>query len=328
MGLLIITRVLFAGLDLVVPGVATLSALKGSTCGVTDYSGTSMSTPAVSGSLALLRQYLVQNQYEKLNALKMLALDDTKTLSGSLLKALMIHSAEPMTGKIDVNNALQTLPQSYPNNYVGYGRANLNNIIDHPQLMVVNRLSLDPGYGYAITFNVSSKSNMKVTVAWYDWAGIYLINDIDLKLVFNGRTFYGNGNTTGYDDVNTVESVQLPIDPQYGTVTLVVTAKSKNVGNQTISMAITGDVKLWTYVRVASDVPSSLPVGTIVGIVFGLILGLVLMAVIGIIVGLLIWRGMGRGAGSTEMKTQFLGENDVRMGSGVYYESGMVDQKF
>lgn len=61
--------------------------------------GTSMATPALAGAVALIREYFSKN----LNKYSYDATTDTAP-SGVLLKALVIHAAQPMPGNSTSNS--------------------------------------------------------------------------------------------------------------------------------------------------------------------------------------------------------------------------------
>ncbi|KAG2386090.1 hypothetical protein C9374_002536 [Naegleria lovaniensis] len=197
--------------DVVAPGVSIYGALRNPTScspegGLTAKSGTSMATPAVAGAAALVRDYLSQNNNSRLVNYELFNKNSTQTISGSLVKAMIIHSAQKMTGFVKLTNdtspfgisqSLARLP--YPNIYNGFGSVNLKNVLLFEnvkesvntigKLFLLNRYSLAPGDELVLPFHVpedkkkngrhhdKKKKNkkpkipIKVTLTWYDYKG-------------------------------------------------------------------------------------------------------------------------------------------------------------
>jgi hypothetical protein len=88
--------------------------------------GTSVSSSILSGAVALVREFYSKN---------MAILSFKKKLenpSGVLLKALIIHSAQPMTGIVLLKNYYlnpYNLPNYYPNEFNGFGLPDLSFIL-------------------------------------------------------------------------------------------------------------------------------------------------------------------------------------------------------
>ena len=254
--------------DVVAPGSYTSSADFKSTCGLATMSGTSMATPAVSGAAALVRQYLLRNNKQKLIEFEMFNKTAAQTLSGTLVKALIIHSAEKMNGMVQLYpNYYQSLSiMPIPNNFVGYGRVNLKRVLKFDndatsvglvgRIGVMNRVVLEPGLStqFEVVTNSASNSNtLKVTIVWYDLPGAVvkgstdkrIVNDLDLKVSVNGgkKVYYGNGEltqNTNFDSTNTVESVTINNLPGGVSCVVSVGAKASNKGSQAFSLVVSG----------------------------------------------------------------------------------------
>ncbi|EFC36008.1 predicted protein [Naegleria gruberi] len=208
---------------------------------LTQKSGTSMATPSIAGSAALVRDYLTQN----IGLLSIYDKNPQQSISGSLVKAMIIHSAQKMNGFVPMNGVntaeipsilqpLSNLP--FPNKFNGYGSVNLKNSLLFSnveesksligsKLFIINRYSLSPNQELNIPFYISnrkSKIPIKVTLTWYDYAGTItdpstvtmkqLINDIDLYLIKSNSNEIINSNpgverSTQDDSINTVEKI-------------------------------------------------------------------------------------------------------------------------
>ena len=158
--------------DLVAPGNGITT-----TNGTNNYatvSGTSMSAPHVSGTIALMLERWNKSGYDEdplPSTIKALLLDSTTDLHRSG------NGSEIIDGPDYVN---------------GYGLLNAKGAVDR----IINGTFLEANISdisnvdvYAI--NISAQSSLKVTLAWDDVPGANLINDLDLKLLSpTGQTFY------------------------------------------------------------------------------------------------------------------------------------------
>lgn len=151
--------------DLVADGVGVLSTFPSSGYGV--MSGTSMSTPAVTGALALLTELYDKTRHDKLGA--------------ATAKALLIHSATD-------------LGAPGPDYQYGWGQVNANaaaSIIrddqNSGQHLRLESLTDSAELSYPVTIGDGS-SELRATIAWSDPAGSpaaasALVNDLDLELI-------------------------------------------------------------------------------------------------------------------------------------------------
>lgn len=197
-----------------------------------------MSTPALAGAVALVRQYYLKN----LKKYSYKAVTASVVPSGPLLKALIIHSAQPMNGNVmldGTSGTIQNLPTTFPNIYNGFGLPDLSYILPFPDeqaatnqpfvdIRVVNKKYFTSSQQNPDTYSFKLYSKLensgkytqffKVTLTYYDTAstpGSVTTNTIlnaDLDLVVSiaskSRTYYGNGVATG-DRVNNVETVEI-----------------------------------------------------------------------------------------------------------------------
>ena len=166
--------------------------------------GTSMSTPLVAGSLALLRQYMVERA-------------EITQPSSALLKATLIGGARSLAPGQYGNDSTQEIPFTSPNNVEGWGQPDIQHAVHPDDLMVKLIDNISPDTGETNTFEVTVEKNgdpLDIVLCWVDYpatagASVTLINDLNLNVVTPGtNTLYPNSGTTD-DDRNTVESISV-----------------------------------------------------------------------------------------------------------------------
>ncbi len=184
-------------------------------------SGTSHSTPVVSGACALVRQYFINNS---LNA-----------PSPAMTKAFLMNSARYLTGA-GANDDLWS-----PNQ--GMGEVNLGVAFDGVPRFLRDQVSADKftatGQQVAFTGQIADTSKpFRVTIAWTDapgnTSGAAYNNNLDLVVNVGGNTYKGNVfsgqfSTTGgtADAKNNVESVFLPAGTS-GNFSVIITGANIN----------------------------------------------------------------------------------------------------
>lgn len=165
--------------DIVTPGQAVFSTSSNSTSDYETLSGTSMSSPAATGTLALL-----QELYKNLNA--------GNYMKSATLKALAIHTAR------------EAGPNNGPDYMYGWGLLDAESaaktlIEKDDQNIFVEELSLNNGEEYELTLQPKENTKITATLVWTDPAGQVLPpslnpttkmlkNDLDLSLVDDGGT--------------------------------------------------------------------------------------------------------------------------------------------
>ena len=203
-------------------------------------SGTSMSSPVVTGAATLIRQYYRETHLVPSNA-----------ISSALVKATLINGSAQGLHDSDFPASGSYFPYSNeafpldPNPWTGFGLINVKNSIlpDQKQMLFIN--AYDPqshqlGISDQSPFNVyyiktnQSNSHLKATLAWTDYADEFvppnasstdfyqkdLINDLHFEItnLSTMDTFRGNQmlhgfsipNPSNYDHVNNVEQIVLP----------------------------------------------------------------------------------------------------------------------
>jgi len=248
--------------DVMAPGQTIHSAQRGVVTGYIDMAGTSMATPQVSGSAALVREYFMRGFYPSGVANPTNAL----TPKAALVKAMLINGAQEMTGtRSDWNSE-----GKWPNCAQGWGRINLDRSLyfanDTRHLVAWdNPASLATGARWTDTFAVGDGAqDVKVTLTWTDYpatsgAAVTIINNLDLKVTApDGRVFYGNnfvhlnpGHSVtggGYNNRDTVEGVHLvpnhsfPGNLPTGTYTITVTAANMPQPTSNFAVVVSGGV--------------------------------------------------------------------------------------
>lgn len=204
-------------------------------------SGTSHSTPAVTGGCALVRQYFINN--------------GLPAPSPAMTKAFLMNSARYLTGA-SANDTLWSENQ-------GMGEMDLGTAFDGTSRILTDEEAANTftASGQIRTFTGTvgdSTKPFRVTIAWTDapgnTTGDAYNNDLDLTVnvggnLYKGNVFSGANSTTGgsADAKDNVESVFLPAGVS-GTYTITVTAASINsVGVPSASDSLSQDFAMVIY---------------------------------------------------------------------------------
>lgn len=163
--------------------------------------GTSMATPITAGAMAVIRQYLVQKT-------------GSDSVSAALLKATVANTAEDLfPGQFGLRSNGQEQPTPRPNNHQGWGRVNLESLVNANLQVLDEKVGLKTGESKVL--RVTKGSNpLKITLAYSDAAASAnaqktLVNNLDLVVVGpDGRQFFPNGKTMA-DSVNNMEQIDL-----------------------------------------------------------------------------------------------------------------------
>ena len=189
-------------------------------------SGTSMSSPTVAGSAAIVRQYFEEGWCSETQCCGSKACGTSFNPSGSLLKAILMNGAQPLSGGVQVvpDGGVLDEPLSEYDSKQGYGRLNLINTLpltgeNKVQLMVVNDKGIRNGakndHIVGIDTSNGCDSDLRVTLTWFDPPGSVgcthcVMNDLDLYIedIQGNQKFYPNG-LSSRDRKNTVERIRV-----------------------------------------------------------------------------------------------------------------------
>ncbi|MBZ0267123.1 S8 family serine peptidase, partial [bacterium] len=185
--------------------------------------GTSMATPAISGSALLVRQYFEEGFYPSGTA----DAADALPPPAALVKAVLVNAATDI-GTADI-----------PNNNEGWGRVLLDDALffdgDARELRIETDASgLGTGGLASFDYDVEAGEPLEIVLVWTDapatsGASVALVNDLDLEVegptgtVWLGNVFSGGQSTTGGSaERRDVEEVVRVASPAAGTYTVRV----------------------------------------------------------------------------------------------------------
>ena len=242
--------------DVVAPGVFIESARarpdRQGECdgdgGLTFKAGTSMSTPIVSGTAAIIRQYFEQGWH----------VDGTVNPSegfsprASLVKAVILNGAKKLFG-IQDDGTLEVSETSEYDMNQGFGRVDLGALplkgVNHLKGVFVNSKAISSGeentYEVRWSQNKDCEEVFGATLTWTDppaspmCTEACVLNDLDLFVTTeSGEMFYPNGLGT-VDSVNNAERIRID-NPLGGSRYTVHVVGRQLVDIQQYSLVITG----------------------------------------------------------------------------------------
>ena len=212
--------------DVVANGVNVMSSTGVSNNSYDVYSGTSMATPSVSGSLLLLQEYYAQK-------------NGGNFMRSATLKALAIHTAD------------EAGTSAGPDYKYGWGLLNTAKaaevIRNNDQSHLLEEHVLNNGETFTLPVVASGNGTIKVTICWTDVKGAVtpvasalnnnskkLVNDLDV-VIKRGATIYrpwvlsatvpGAAATRGINSVDNVEKIELTDAIPGETYTIEITHK-------------------------------------------------------------------------------------------------------
>ncbi|WP_413574854.1 S8 family serine peptidase [Bdellovibrio sp. HCB290] len=187
--------------------------------------GTSMATPLTAGAVAVARQMLTEKW-------------GVQNPSAAVMKAMIMHSADDMYpgqfGEVGAARGQELLTRR-PNSDEGYGRVNMDNMVQMMKntFVVDDRDGLATNQQEAYAFKLSAPGKLYANLVWTDAAGSAnaakaLVNDLDL--VLTGP----NGAVSMNDHINNAEMIEttLPAGDYKLTVKGANVPAGKNGGRQ------------------------------------------------------------------------------------------------
>jgi hypothetical protein len=246
--------------DVVADGVNVYSSFSESNNAYGLDSGTSMATPAVTGTLGLLTSF-----YNQLYPTDAPLLSGATAPLASTLKGLLIHTADQLGNTIG------------PSYKYGWGLIDpvaaatlITNNYAAGSLPYVKEVRLVSGDYVQFPVVLTNNKPFKVTIVWTDPPGTptapalfptnhMLVNDLDLRVISASgvtnypwvlnRNYPTNAATTGDNNLDNVEQVSIP-NPTSGTYQVRVTHKGnllndqRQVSYQNVSVLLSGNVPL------------------------------------------------------------------------------------
>jgi len=235
--------------DITGNGTGLFSTLETADNAYGSLSGTSMSSPNVTGTLLLLQQH-----YKNVNS---------KFMKASTLKALACHTAD------DAGNP-------GPDAVFGWGLLNAKKaaetITANGLSTVISEETLRQGESFTMTVNSNGVNPLDATIVWTDAPGVannsvvnsttpVLVNDLDIRIKKSFVTYYpwkltSNASAgaikTGDNNVDNIEKINIP--SASGTYTITVSHKGTlQSGAQNFSIVVTGVASNFAITPISED---------------------------------------------------------------------------
>ncbi|MFA5105869.1 MAG: S8 family serine peptidase [Candidatus Micrarchaeia archaeon] len=186
--------------------------------------GTSMATPALAGTAAVLREYITANS-------------NLTSPSSAIMRAALGALADK----------IGSAPKYSPDADQGWGKPNLKDIVSGTKAIQIYRarpggLAIGQADEYGIT--IGTASQLSVALAWTDvpastLANSTLVNDLDLLVTDSqGVKYYPNGKAAP-DRINTMEKTIIP--NAQGNYTITVTYANGSDASSQYGLAVVAD---------------------------------------------------------------------------------------
>ncbi len=168
--------------------------------------GTSMATPALAGTAAILREYIVTNS-------------NVSSPSSAVMRATLTALARKIDGAITYA----------PDFSQGWGKPDIKPIFENTKTLQIYSSKNAGGTGIGqeetYTLDMNNSGELSVALAWTDrpsstLANTTLINDLDVWITDSSGTIYYPNGKTGPDRLNTIEKIV--ISNAQGNYTLTV----------------------------------------------------------------------------------------------------------
>lgn len=240
--------------DVTAPGESLYTVSNSADCALASVKGTSYAAGAAGGAAALVRQFFNESFYPGGSS----GTGGFYTNpSAALMKAMLIHSGQPLE-LVDLNgNGNYKNLEEYPSAEQGFGRIQLDQALigDYSSTFInifpdptTTQNSVSTGTSLRYCLQASSNTFLKATLVWTDKdstpaAGHILVNDLDLAVVAQDGTTYRTSTAGGqFDSFNNVEQVLIPNVPNGAIFAFHVHGRNVPVGPQIFSLVITGNL--------------------------------------------------------------------------------------